>query len=125
MSNNDIKLSVKERGLVKPIVFWEKVFYFDGADGHYVIYGYHCGGGFFAIPNLNVCCEASVYGNSTFWNRDSLSGAGIKREYAEAIAEFVNDYNIKCGDEIHAIMEEEDERREAYYAALGIKKIGS
>ena len=123
MSNNELNMSVRERGLVKPRVFWEKAFFFDGTDGHYVIYGYHCGGGFFAIPNLNICCEASVYGNATYWNRDSLMGAGVREAYARAIAEFVNDYNIEHGDEIYEIIEEEDERRGAYYAACGLEIV--
>jgi len=102
-------MSVKESSIA-PIVHWEKVFYFDGGDGHRVIYGHHNGGGFIAIPNMRICCEAAEGAHSANWNRDSMIGAGVKEMYASAIAEYIDDYNAVHEAEIRTVLDEEVQR---------------
>ena len=90
---NGMSVSVRDLDYVDPYVHWEKVFYFDGGDGHRVIYGHHTGGGFIAIPNMHISCEAAEGTCSVDWNRDSMISAGVNAKYASAIAEYINSYN--------------------------------
>ena len=56
MSKRKFNMSVEETTSTIPRIWWEKMFYFDGGDGHRVIYGHHIAGGFFAISNYNIYC---------------------------------------------------------------------
>lgn len=98
MRKRIINVSVEDNDLTIPYVHFEKTFYFNGGDGHRVIYDHHAAGGFFAIPNLNICCEACENSASIDWNRDSLINAGVRKEYAEAIAMYVKNYDIEHND---------------------------
>ncbi|MBP3806863.1 MAG: hypothetical protein ILA13_00445 [Eubacterium sp.] len=55
-----------------------------------VIFGEHINGGFIAIPNWNICVEASWHSHDTFYNTERLIGAGMDSEVAEAIAEHID-----------------------------------
>lgn len=123
MSNGKINVSIREPDQTIPSVHWEKVFYFGGGDGHWVIYGHHAAGGFFAIPNLNIACEASEYAYSREWNYGSLIGAGVRKEYAAAIADYVEEYNRNHAAEIDVIHAEDKERQKARLAARGFTLI--
>ncbi len=118
-----IEVSIIEPDQTIPIVHWEKVFYFGGGDGHWVIYGHHTAGGFIAIPNLKIACEASEHVGSTSWNYGSLIGAGVRKEYAHAIAEYVEEYNLNHSSEIYAIQHEDHERMRAKLATQGFKPV--
>ena len=114
-------MTVKESSIVAPIVHWEKIFYFDGINGHHVIYGHHNGGGFIAIPNMHISCEAAESMYSAAWNRDSMIAAGVKKKYASAIAEYIDDFNEAHGAEICAVLSDEDQRFRSYMISKGYK----
>ena len=113
MSKRKFNMSVEETTSTIPRIWWEKMFYFDGGDGHRVIYGHHIAGGFFAISNYNIYCEASEFVGSISWNYDSLVGAGVRKEYALAIAEYVEDFNKAHSAEISALQKEDYARMRA------------
>ncbi len=56
-----------------------------------VIYGKHVNGGFIAIPDWQICCEASSFRNDIFYNKEQLIQAGMKEGMAEAIAIYIDD----------------------------------
>ena len=113
MNRKNFKMTVEESASTIPRVWWEKMFYFDGVDGHRVIYGHHIAGGFFAISNYKIYCEASEFAGSMNWNYDSLVGAGVREEYALAIAKYVEDFNKTHAAEISAAQNEEYARMRA------------
>lgn len=112
-------LSVEESSIVSPIVHWEKVFYFDGGNGHRVIYGHHNGGGFIAIPNLHISCEAAEGMSSAEWNRGRMIAAGVEKKYASAIAEYIDEFNASHGAEICAVLGDEGQRLRSYMMSKG------
>ena len=114
-------MSVEESSIVSPLVHWEKVFFFDGGDGHRVIYGHHNGGGFIAIPNMRISCEAAEGMYSAEWNRGSMIAAGVKKKYASAIAEYIDDFNAAHGAEICAVLSDEGQRFRSYMISKGYK----
>lgn len=56
-----------------------------------IIYGKHINGCFIAIPNWEICCEASGRSNDVFFNMERLKQAGLKKETAKAIANYIKD----------------------------------
>ena len=112
-------LSVEESSKVSPIVHWEKVFYFDGGNGHRVIYGHHNGGGFIAIPNLHISCEAAEGMSSAEWNRGRMIAAGVEKKYASAIAEYIDDFNNAHRAEIYAVLRDQEQRFQSYMMSKG------
>lgn len=57
-----------------------------------VIFGKHINGGFIAIPNWNICTEASGYKGDISENTERLFNQGLNRETAHAIAEHIDSY---------------------------------
>lgn len=55
-----------------------------------VIYGKHVNGGFIAIPNWKICCEASSFQDDSFYNKEQLIQAGMKEDMAEAVAVYID-----------------------------------
>ena len=62
---------------------------FNGAS-YLVIFGRHINGGFIAIPNWNVCTEASADGSAPY-NAVKLTESGLDSETAQAIAEYIEE----------------------------------
>lgn len=50
-----------------------------------VIFGHHINGGFIAVVNHGICCEASSH-DSINYNMERLNRAGMKKEHAREIA---------------------------------------
>ena len=55
-----------------------------------VIFGRHINGGFIAIPNWNVCTEASAFNGDVWENTERLVKQGLPQETARAIAEHID-----------------------------------
>lgn len=55
-----------------------------------IIFGHHINGGFIAIPNWNICCEASSDAD-VIYNSTKLHEAGLEINISKAIANY-----IKC-----------------------------
>lgn len=60
-----------------------------------VIFGTHINGGFICVPNHGWCCEASDYVNSAGYNARKLIEVGVPKETAVAIAEYIDNWNMK------------------------------
>ena len=56
-----------------------------------VIFGHHINGGFIAIPNWNICCEASDIPPTSYYNMERLIAAGLDEATAIAIANYVEE----------------------------------
>lgn len=71
-------------------VEFEKSVDIDGYN-YLVIYGTHINGGFIAIPNWGVCCEAADGAGETHYNTEQLIKAGLSENAAEGIACAIDD----------------------------------
>ncbi len=71
-------------------IFFEHSLEINGCT-YLVIFGRHINGGFIAIPNWNICCEASRYEDDTNHNYIHLVEAGLEKNVAKAIAKYIND----------------------------------
>ena len=69
----------------KANVRFEKSIDIDGCN-YLVIYGTHINGGYIAIPNWNICCEAAAKAGETFYNTEQLIKAGLSENAAKGIA---------------------------------------
>ena len=69
----------------KANVRFEKSIDIDGYN-YLVIYGTHINGGYIAIPNWNICCEAADEAGETFYNTEQLIKAGLSENAAKGIA---------------------------------------
>lgn len=56
-----------------------------------IIFGRHINGGFIAIPNWGICCEASDNLPTSSYNREQLVQAGLDENAAIAIANYVEE----------------------------------
>ena len=68
-------------------------------NSYLIIFCHHINGGFIAIPNWNICCEASDHSDSCYYNRIKLMDAGMDEITARGISEYINswievNYNI-------------------------------
>lgn len=70
-------------------VLFEHDIAFDGFS-YLVIFGKHINGGFIAIPNWNICCEASALPDNAAYNTEKLVRAGMKKKTARAIADYIS-----------------------------------
>lgn len=75
-------------------VYFERTLEINGSS-YLVIYGEHINGGFIAIPNWNISCEAADR-NSTLptdvYNSEKLVSAGLDVNIANTIAFYIQEY---------------------------------
>lgn len=76
-----------------------------------VIFGRHVNGGFIAIPNWGICCEASADG-SYLYNTEKLNSTGLDLKSSETIARYISDFfkkpdNSDMIDEIDAYFKDD------------------
>lgn len=75
-------------------IHFERTLEIEGVS-YLVIYGEHINGGFIAIPNWNICCEAAS-GSSNIstvhYNAERLVLSGLDEETAITIARYIDDY---------------------------------
>lgn len=57
-----------------------------------LIFGKHINGGFIAVPNWNICTEASYYKGDIYENTERLIKQGLEQTTARAIAEHIDSY---------------------------------
>lgn len=57
-----------------------------------VIFGKHINGGFIAIPNWNVCTEASAHKGDIWENTERLIKQGISQDAAKQIAKQIDEF---------------------------------
>lgn len=60
-------------------------------NAYMVIFGHHVNGGFIAIPNWGICCEASDIYPTSFYNKERLIASGLSEDTAEALALYIDD----------------------------------
>ncbi len=61
-------------------------------NSYLIIFGHHINGGFIAIPNWNICCEASDHYDSSYYNQTKLMNAGMDEIIAKSIALHINSW---------------------------------
>ena len=61
-------------------------------NSYLIIFGHHINGGFIAIPDWNICCEASANSDSSYYNRMKLIDAGMDEITAKEISEYINSW---------------------------------
>ena len=61
-------------------------------NSYFIIFGHHINGGFIAIPDWNICCEASANSDSSYYNRMKLIDAGMDEIIAKEISEYINSW---------------------------------
>lgn len=61
-------------------------------NSYLIIFGHHINGGFIAIPNWNICCEASAHNDSSYYNRIKLINAGMDEIIARGISKYINSW---------------------------------
>ena len=67
-----------------------------------VIFGKHIYGGFIAIPNWGICCEASADG-SYLYNTEKLISSGLDKTSSETIASYIYKLCKTTDDDIDLI----------------------
>lgn len=71
-------------------IYFEHSLSFNGYS-YLVIFGRHINGGFIAIPNWNICTEASRFIGDVWENTQRLKKQGLSQETAEAIAKYIDE----------------------------------
>lgn len=66
-----------------------------GKFNYLVIFGHHINGGFIAIVNYGICCEASSP-DSINYNTERLIRAGMTRKHAQEVAASIAAYASCC-----------------------------
>ena len=61
-------------------------------NSYLIIFGHHINGGFIAIPDWNICCEASANSDSSYYNQMKLIDAGMNGITAKEISEYINSW---------------------------------
>ncbi|MCR5234790.1 MAG: hypothetical protein K6E53_12940 [Lachnospiraceae bacterium] len=77
-------------------IFFEHNICFNGYT-YLLIFGKHINGGFICIPNWKIGCEASTFAHSSGYNADKMEAAGLDRNTAEALAEYIDNYMLSKG----------------------------
>lgn len=110
MKNNPIALFEYDWTPTAKIYFEHTISVNDNS--YLVIFGRHINGGFIAIPNWNISCEATDILPSAGFNREKLVQAGLDENAAIAIANYVE-------EEYRAIVEHRtEENYETRYAVV-------
>ena len=63
-----------------------------------VIFGSHINGGFIAIPNWEIACEASDSPYNVGYNTSKLTAAGLNEAAAEIISQVIDDWLMERTD---------------------------
>ncbi len=76
---------------------WDCKIYFEDClridnNFYYLIVGRHANGGFIALPEWGVSCQASLHITGYDYNRDNLIAHGLDPDIAEAIARYVHEW---------------------------------
>ncbi|MCR5836494.1 MAG: hypothetical protein K6G88_08300 [Lachnospiraceae bacterium] len=61
-----------------------------GNYSYLVVFGYHINGGYICIPNWNIGCELADSIGEQLYNVGKLTGAGLDKEVAKQICEYIN-----------------------------------
>ena len=85
-----------------------------------VIYGYHINGGFIAIPNHRISCEASDYFENEF-NKSKLIQSGLSENVASKIAELISLWSKNHKDEIEQFNEQRNKAQSKFFKEMLVK----
>lgn len=72
-------------------IYFEHFINLDG-DTYLLIFAHHINGGLIAIPNMNICCEASEHYGDVFDNTNRLIEAGLNENIAKKIADYIDNW---------------------------------
>ena len=61
-------------------------------DDYLLIFAHHINGGLIAIPDWNICCEASAYCDDIVYNTSKLTNSGLDEKTAKKIATYIDEW---------------------------------
>lgn len=77
-----------------------------------VIFGYHINGAFIAIPNWNICIEASDYPSN--YNYNKLITAGLTPMSANTVSSYINTWLEDNSDYVNLLRTENQKKLDNY-----------